>query len=180
MAIVAMADAVPGTIASSSEYNKIIDNVEDVDKRLIETWAGRLVTTAGTLLTTSGTTEATINNLTMDTTKPLTSGQYYELNLAVSANPSNANEQFLFRVRHTTALSGTVIAEFRWNTGPAGFTDTVNFSLPIRISSTISNAKLYVSILRNAGTGTASVFGNSVTAFSVKHFGSDTSMWSLT
>lgn len=180
MAIVAMADAVPGTIASSAEYNKVIDNVEDVDKRLIETWAGRLVATSGTLLTTSGTTEATITQLTMDTTKPLVSGLFYEAALALSANPSNAGEQFLFRVRHTTALSGTVVAEFRWNTGPAGFTDTVNFWLPFRVGSTISNAKLYVSIVRNAGTGTASVFGNSVTGFTVKQFGSDTSMWSVT
>ncbi len=34
MAIVAMADAVPGAIASSSEYNKLIDNIEDLDSRL--------------------------------------------------------------------------------------------------------------------------------------------------
>jgi hypothetical protein len=34
MAIVPMADAVPGTVASSSEYNKIIDNVIDLDTRV--------------------------------------------------------------------------------------------------------------------------------------------------
>lgn len=34
MAIVAMADAVPGAIASSSEYNKHIDNIEDLDARI--------------------------------------------------------------------------------------------------------------------------------------------------
>lgn len=34
MAIVAMADAVPGAIASSSEYNKLIDNIQDLDSRI--------------------------------------------------------------------------------------------------------------------------------------------------
>lgn len=34
MAIVPMADAVPGAIASSSEYNKLIDNIEDLNSRL--------------------------------------------------------------------------------------------------------------------------------------------------
>lgn len=34
MAIVAMADAVPGAIASSVEYNKLIDNIYDLDARL--------------------------------------------------------------------------------------------------------------------------------------------------
>jgi hypothetical protein len=36
MAIVAMADAVPGAIASSAEYNKLIDNIIDLDSRVIE------------------------------------------------------------------------------------------------------------------------------------------------
>jgi hypothetical protein len=34
MAIVSMADAVSGGIASSAEYNKLIDNIEDLDGRL--------------------------------------------------------------------------------------------------------------------------------------------------
>lgn len=34
MAIVPMADAVPGDVASSAEYNKIIDNVYDLDTRV--------------------------------------------------------------------------------------------------------------------------------------------------
>lgn len=34
MAIVAMADAVPGAVASSAEYNKLIDNILDLDSRL--------------------------------------------------------------------------------------------------------------------------------------------------
>lgn len=36
MAIVAMADAVPGAIASSAEYNKLIDNILDLDARVVE------------------------------------------------------------------------------------------------------------------------------------------------
>lgn len=36
MAIVTMADAVPGAIASSAEYNKLIDNIIDLDSRVIE------------------------------------------------------------------------------------------------------------------------------------------------
>lgn len=36
MAIVAMADAVPGAIASSAEYNKLIDNILDLDARIVE------------------------------------------------------------------------------------------------------------------------------------------------
>ena len=34
MAIVSMTDAVPGAIASSAEYNKLIDNIQDLDARL--------------------------------------------------------------------------------------------------------------------------------------------------
>lgn len=42
MAIVPMADAVPGNVALSAEYNKIIDNVEDLDARttLVEAAVG--------------------------------------------------------------------------------------------------------------------------------------------
>lgn len=35
MAMVPMVDAVPGTVASSAEYNKIIDNVEDLNTRTL-------------------------------------------------------------------------------------------------------------------------------------------------
>lgn len=34
MAIVPMADAVPGAVASSAEYNKLIDNIQDLDARI--------------------------------------------------------------------------------------------------------------------------------------------------
>ncbi len=175
-----MADAIPGTIASSAEYNKVIDNVEDVDKRLLECWAGRIVNTAGTLVTTSGTTEINIPHLAMDTTKSLLAGQVYRFNLTASLNPSINGDQFLFRIRVTTPVTGPLLMELRHNVNIATYTDTATFSVPFMPGSTLSNAKIYVSAVRNAGTGTMSVFGNGVTAFSVDHYGSDASMWTLT
>lgn len=59
MAIVAMADAVPGAIASSVEYNKLIDNIQDLDARLGAVVASPSANTRLTSLETLTTDTAT-------------------------------------------------------------------------------------------------------------------------
>lgn len=183
MAIVPVADAVPGSRASSAEFNKLIDNVEDVDKRLVEVWGGRLVTSGSSsvaLLTTSGTTEAEITQLRMETTNQLIGGRYYEFNIALQVNISDLDSQYLVRVRRGSPTGTILVDDLRINVKTPGYNDTVDLTFPVRISSTISNAKLYVTVVRNAGVGSMQVFGGSRTSFTVKQLGSDTSMWATT
>lgn len=157
----------------------VAGNIAVVGNGLVKPWAGVVASTA-TLLTTSGTTEADLSNLSLAATgRTITVNRFYKLCLQVEGNCSTALDQFIFRVRHTTALSGTSIAEFRWqNENIAAFTDTKHFTLPWKATSTISNAKFYVSVQRNAGSGTMSVFGNLRTAFWIEDAGSDTAVWS--
>ena len=67
MAIVPMADAVPGAIASSAEYNKIIDNVIDLDSRLIQAARG-ITATTGDVTSNSSTFASASQTLLWQTT----------------------------------------------------------------------------------------------------------------
>lgn len=70
MALVVMTDAVPGTLASSAEYNKLIDNILDLDARLTKYKEAR---SSGDETVTTSVTD--VNGATLSVTTPQASTQ---------------------------------------------------------------------------------------------------------
>lgn len=155
-------------------------NLSVTGNGLLKPWGGVVVTTAGSLVTTSGSGESNISNLALSANgRSLVQNRFYLLCLQIEGNVADAGDQFRFRVRRDTALSGTTVGSFRWNSATVGgFNDTKFFMLPWKSPTNVSNAKLYVSVAREAGSGTMQVFGDSNTAFWVMDAGSDTAIWS--
>lgn len=113
MAIVAMADAVPGAIASSSEYNKLIDNIQDLDSRLTNVSRG-------------------ITALTTSTSNSATFGSASQTLLWSVDFTSEATNRF-YRMGLTsgwTMSAGTATFTLRWRVGPSTpvASDTLAFS----------------------------------------------------
>lgn len=89
MAIVAMTDAVPGGTAAASEYNKLIDNILDLDTRLtiLETGVfadtiGSRVADTGNITTDSNTWNSSAKIITnLSVTFPAINGAIYQVDV---------------------------------------------------------------------------------------------------
>lgn len=114
MAIVPMADAVPGAIASSSEYNKLIDNIQDLDSRLKFERLRTITATSNSSSWNSGT--EVITNLVASGVNAVTlvSGGIYRVACNFSVQSGSVASTTGYRLRYvsgTTAptSSGTLI-----------------------------------------------------------------------
>jgi hypothetical protein len=116
------------------------------------------ISTAGALQTTSGTTELNITKLVLGPVD-LVAGGLYSLEPQLILNNSVATDEFLFKVRKNTPLTGTLIAEmsiWRPNT-------TLGYSF-VTYDDFASAADdpavtLYCSLVRATGTGTCTIYG---------------------
>jgi hypothetical protein len=104
LAIVAMADAVPGAIASSSEYNKLIDNIEDLDSRLTFQRM-RTITVTSNSSTWNSATEV-ITNLVASggNAVSLVSGKIYRITCNFTVSSGTVASTVGYRIR---AVAGT-------------------------------------------------------------------------
>lgn len=141
--------------------------------------AGRLVTQAGTLGTTSGTAELNYPKLAL-TGLRLRQNAWYVLTYRLDGNSLNASEQFLLQVRHTTALSGTIVTDMRWNVpNQPSVTDTKCYTVVFQWTAADTNTgSLHLSAKRNLGTGTLDIFGDSRSSVVLEERGSDAATWS--
>lgn len=135
---------------------------------------------AGTLgtavYTTSGTTELNLPKLALANV-PVVSGRAYVFHLYLYGNPSVANTDFWFRVRTTTAVSGTNI--LRWNlygSGAANLDEMAGYVAPWIATST-GNVSFYLSAAQLTGSGNLNVCAGS--AFWIADGGA-ASQWSYT
>lgn len=107
MAIVSMADAVAGAIASSTEYNKLIDNIQDLDARL-----GAVVSasTAHARLTSLETITAhgTSGNAALNTRV----GSLETLTTNTATNGGHGNVQLSTRLGTGVTTASTATAQF--------------------------------------------------------------------
>jgi hypothetical protein len=112
VAIVAMADAVSGTAASSDEYNKVVDNIVDIDSRL------------GAVVSTS-TAHARLNTLESRTTD------------ASTGNTALGSRVSTLETRTTDASTGNTALGTRVTTLETRTTDgtTGNAALGTRVSA---------------------------------------------
>jgi hypothetical protein len=141
---------------------------------------GVVVTTAPNLGVTSGTTELDLPKLHLaPAALTVISGRYYKLCLMIEGNASVANDQFQFQVRYGTALTGTVIASFRFQVANVtAFNDSKFWSVPWPCVTSDAGAKFYISVLRSAGSGTFTVTGGGKCSFWIEDMGADTNVWS--
>lgn len=135
------------------------------------TITGRILAQAGTYLTTSGTTELDLPKLAV-ADYPVVAGRYYKFELRVQGNASVANDQFAFRVRRDTAVSGTELAQARYQVANVtAFTDQRVLIKYWKATTTNPALDLFVSVQRTAGSGTLAIHGDTETQFAITDVG---------
>lgn len=114
------------------------------------------------LYTTSGATELDLGRLA-HVSVPWISGQFYTHKLQILTSRSVAAEEYEFKLRDATPLSGTIMA--RGTAFVVGSTagQQVNLSLSYAAPAT-KTTTVYLSVVRSAGTGAMSVYGTLATA----------------
>lgn len=132
-------------------------------------------TLSATVYTTSGTTELNIPKLAL-LTVPVVAGRAYLFNAYLYVNPSVANSDYWFRVRTSTALTGTEIV--RWNIDQAtgGLDQMVSCAAPW-IATFTGSMSFYLSAQQMIGSGSLNICAGS--AFWVADAGAP-SQWSYT
>lgn len=124
MAIVAMADAVPGAIASSSEYNKLIDNIEDLDARLTFQRIGAVEVTSNSSTWNSATEVITNLSLSGGSAVTLVSGKRYRVACNFTVVTGSGASTSGYRLRY---VAGT--------TAPTSGTGTLITATPDRLDT---------------------------------------------
>lgn len=123
------------------------------------TIAGALAETAGTLYTISTGTETNIAELRLENVSVDTDHMYAFQGSVYMPNGGAFGDSWLWRWRESTALTGTVVAEFfHLSVGP-GFTDMVDFDASMRPAFPVV-ASYHLSVQRIAGAGTLTILGS--------------------
>lgn len=135
-----------------------------VHDRVIRRLTSRTADTAGVINAAVGATEVNIAKLSVEDLAVFNT-RTYELLVDLSVTFSAAANSYMVRVRKDTALSGTVLAQWEWETVTSGFSDYKSFRKLWPCTADDSDFDCYVSIQRIAGAGTADVNGNGNSSF---------------
>lgn len=112
----------------------------------------------GTLYTTSGSTELDIGRLA-NVNVGLISGQFYRNDIYLITTRTTAADEFLVRLRQGTPVSGTLLAEeIIYGEASTSGQEAIAPLLWSWASANVTTT-LYLSVARNSGGGTMSVFG---------------------
>jgi hypothetical protein len=114
-----------------------------------------VVDTTGTLATTSAGTELNVSYFAL-TVPGWQSGKVYMCEAQLSLSFSVVTDTFAVRIRRDTALTGDLLAEAFIS--DAGLS-TPKLEWPLRPTATERNVRLFLSVIRAAGTGTCAVLG---------------------
>lgn len=115
-------------------------------------------TTAGDIVTGVTTTETDIPDLALGAIS-VVDAELYRIDVRLIAINTVATDEFTLRIRKGTATpTGTLIAE--WNIHQPGHTDYYEFSSwRMWECAATESTTLYVSVIRSAGSGSISVYG---------------------
>lgn len=114
---------------------------------------------AGSVATTSGTTQLNVSQLAL-TPVDLVNGALYSWGVRLILTNTVATDEFSFKIRRDTPLTGTIISEwiiYRPNQNAGGYF-FVNWD-DWAASADETAVQFYCSVQRVTGTGTMSVFG---------------------
>ncbi len=156
-----------GEVLTAGELNAALTAV---DQELVDS----IVTNVAATQVTSGTTELTLTRLQMPSLA-VDSTQLYRTDLAIVSTRTVATDEFAFRIRETTAGSGTIVGEvIMW--GDATASRQLRGSIFWSPTAT-ATATYHMSVVRNAGTGTMTTF---YTSFGTSGYSSTrTQTWKL-
>lgn len=165
MTFVPMADATAGAVADPDEYNRVTNNVRDLDTRMTALATGPanelikfVIPTQSTALVSGVTTSETDIPKLAITSVPVTVNFWYEFQFAVSPSLSSSGDTADFRLRHTTPVSGTSVGLHRYvspNTAPtSGQPVVMSYLYKATATGTMS---FYLSVVRTSGAGTVAV-----------------------
>lgn len=169
--------SVPNADASIDAAQVTDDRTWSTAKIEQKVLAGRIVTTAGNIHSNLTTTETTITKLNITGVR-VDLNRVYEFYLNLHGNLSVAGDSFTVRVRKTTALSGTVIAEWPWLCASSGLDDAKSFSQPWKATANTASESFFVSVQRVLGSGNIDINGDRHTAFWIKNGGAESGVWS--
>jgi hypothetical protein len=143
---------------------------------------GAILTQAGTYLTTSATTELALPKFSLaGVTVPPNGVMKFDLNTRLSGGSGTAvaGDTFEFRVRQTTALSGTLVAQVRYIVPSA---NQANFSpnyVWAPATNSVINTTFHLSLVRIAGTGVLGIEAGSLSSFGIYLISDTVNVWGL-
>jgi hypothetical protein len=127
---------------------------------------GKRVTAAGVIHAAVGGTEVNITKLAA--TAAIITGSYYRLRarVYVSAPSATSSDDYFVRIRRTTALTGTVVADQPNFIDVPGVDHVLDLDTVWK-ADVSGSTQFFVSLQRLAGTGTVDVVGDSKTNFAI-------------
>lgn len=108
MPLVAMADAVAGTVALSAEYNKLIDNIEYLDYN-----KGGMIGWGRRTSVSSGSTGAAVGVLRVNI--PIYNGRQYAIETFCHPNSTVASDTVQVQLRYSTSGNATASSPILFN-----------------------------------------------------------------
>lgn len=166
-----------GHVVTASEMGAILDQIDVLSSRVVG--GVRAESSSPYIGTTSGTTELNLANLAI-TGRTVTSGHMYRFAGALYVNASISGDSFGIRVREDTSLTGTIAMDRAKIVQTSGFDHDWPFVFYWKCTSSSSSKAFYVSVVRAAGTGTCSVYGNGSSTWAVEDMDLTASVWSIT
>jgi len=134
---------------------------------------------ASGIITSSGATNTEVNIPKMAMSgRRVVSGTIYVIHANIQGQSSVNADDYQIRIREDTALSGNVIADWRWIDGSAAVVNDQRCWLAYwKCGATNTNKSFFVSVTRLLGTGQLDVQGDSKTVWWIEEHTADTSVW---
>lgn len=165
-----------GVLVDQGDLNPIVDNLNLV-RRGIRVLQGKILSTAGVQYTTSGAAELSMpklqmSNVTIEANRPYFFGMTLLLQTTVSLDTC------WVRIRQNTALTGTELVLGRITIPVLSRDLTFSMLLPWKPAAG-GVMTFHTSIVRGAGSGVESVYGNLQTSVWIEKAGDDGTEWAL-
>jgi hypothetical protein len=137
---------------------------------------GGVRVTASGIITSSGATNTEVNIPKMAMSgRRVVSGTVYVIHANIQGQSSVNADDYQIRIREDTALSGNVIADWRWIDGSAAVVNDQRCWLAYwKCTATSTNKSFFVSVTRLLGTGQLDVQGDSKTVWWIEEHTADT------
>jgi hypothetical protein len=150
------------------------DGAALVHERII---GGIRVTQAGIITSSNAGTEVNIPKLSM-TARRVRAGTYYILHLSLFGQSSVNSDDYSIKVREDTALSGNMIADFRWIDGSEAVVNSQRSWEGVwKCTADNTNKSFFISVQRLLGTGVLDVQGDSHTSWWIEETTADSAVW---
>jgi hypothetical protein len=162
MAFVPMDPAVAGQIASSADYNDVVNNVNDLNTRLVASGQGIIAFGRRTTSSSGATSNTAVGVLRLDNIS-VVSGRGYIINFTCHPNSTVQTDNARIEVRGSTSGVATTSSSVL-DSGQAfyllGEAQTFQF---VYIAPATATLSILLCVARDAGSGTVDLLANGTT-----------------